>query len=210
LLFPEAISLLQGGLAEGDEDAHEDHHEHRILRFLANATNATDDHFEEDHDEDHDEHFEFASKVVWVWGASSLGGFILSYLLDIFIYSLGFNKETDALGALDEIIVTGNPVDGAKQVVGNEGDVELANGAAHELTHGAQVAILEARSDLLEPRKSTRIRLIMGVLLGDFFHNLVDGFFIGSAFLYSNSLGFSIVAVTVAHEVSETRSQKIN
>ena len=42
----------------------------------------------------------------------------------------------------------------------------------------------------------------MEVLL-DFFHNLVDGFFIGAAFHGCKQLGWSITAATIAHEIPQ-------
>jgi zinc transporter ZupT len=52
--------------------------------------------------------------------------------------------------------------------------------------------------------KRKNIPLAASILIGDFFHNLSDGFFIGSAFLLcSKSIGWTIVATTIYHEIAQ-------
>ncbi len=52
-----------------------------------------------------------------------------------------------------------------------------------------------------------RARLIGGVLIGDFFHNLCDGVFIGAAFsTCSPAMGWSVSSATVIHEVAQELS----
>lgn len=49
-----------------------------------------------------------------------------------------------------------------------------------------------------------RARLIGGVLVGDFFHNLCDGFFIGAAFKgCGTSFGWTVAGSTIAHELAQ-------
>ena len=51
---------------------------------------------------------------------------------------------------------------------------------------------------------SARARLLGGVIVGDFFHNLADGVFIGSAFLgCGTSFGFKVAGATVTHELAQ-------
>ena len=53
-------------------------------------------------------------------------------------------------------------------------------------------------------QKSKRIRVLSGVLVGDFIHNLVDGILIGFAFMYCDqTVGWSIAASTVYHEFAQ-------
>merc|ERR1712054_350913 len=48
------------------------------------------------------------------------------------------------------------------------------------------------------------VRVLCGILLGDFMHNLVDGVFIGAAFVgCSNEVGWTIVAATIYHELAQ-------
>jgi zinc transporter ZupT len=52
--------------------------------------------------------------------------------------------------------------------------------------------------------KTKNIPLAGSILIGDFFHNLADGFFIGSAFLLcSKSIGWALVASTIYHEIAQ-------
>ena len=47
-------------------------------------------------------------------------------------------------------------------------------------------------------------RVCAGVLLGDFMHNLGDGFFIGFGFMFcGDSFGWGITGATVAHEIAQ-------
>jgi zinc transporter ZupT len=49
-----------------------------------------------------------------------------------------------------------------------------------------------------------RTRLLCGILVGDFLHNLCDGFFIGAAFLgCGSSMGWSVTAATIYHELAQ-------
>merc|ERR1719316_2392085 len=51
---------------------------------------------------------------------------------------------------------------------------------------------------------SNRVRVLCGILLGDFMHNLVDGIFIGAAFVgCNNQVGWTIVAATIYHELAQ-------
>jgi zinc transporter ZupT len=53
-------------------------------------------------------------------------------------------------------------------------------------------------------QKSKRIRVLSGVLVGDFIHNLVDGILIGFAFIYCDqTVGWSIAASSVYHEFAQ-------
>ena len=69
-------------------------------------------------------------------------------------------------------------------------------------TEGTKVGQLVEVTDL-----SVRTRVLSGVLLGDFIHNLVDGLFIGTAFLAcGNKMGWSVTAATVYHELAQELS----
>ena len=58
--------------------------------------------------------------------------------------------------------------------------------------------------DVVLAHKSRKVRVLSGVLLGDFLHNLVDGFFIGAAFANCDtSMAWTITAATVYHELAQ-------
>jgi len=53
-------------------------------------------------------------------------------------------------------------------------------------------------------------RIIAGILLGDFVHNLCDGFFIGAAFAgCGESFGWTVAWGTVAHEIAQELSDYV-
>merc|ERR1719464_985838 len=55
-----------------------------------------------------------------------------------------------------------------------------------------------------EASASTKFRVISAVIIGDFMHNLCDGFFVGAAFKgCGNSLGWKISAATILHEIPQ-------
>jgi zinc transporter ZupT len=55
-----------------------------------------------------------------------------------------------------------------------------------------------------EGLKVTRLRLISSVLIGDFMHNLCDGFFVGAAFKGCGSaFAWTVTWSTVAHEIAQ-------
>lgn len=61
-----------------------------------------------------------------------------------------------------------------------------------------------AVDDVVVIDSSTRTRVLSGVLLGDFMHNLVDGFFIGAAFAgCDTTIAWTITASTVYHELAQ-------
>lgn len=50
----------------------------------------------------------------------------------------------------------------------------------------------------------TRVRLILGILVGDFLHNLCDGFFIGAAFrTCQTNKGWAVAGGTILHELAQ-------
>jgi len=56
-------------------------------------------------------------------------------------------------------------------------------------------------ADTISRSESARVR--GGVLIGDFMHNLVDGFFLGVAFLYCPSAGYKMAGMTIVHEIAQ-------
>mmetsp|Transcript_4025 Transcript_4025/g.9860 ORF Transcript_4025/g.9860 Transcript_4025/m.9860 type:complete len:499 (+) Transcript_4025:268-1764(+) len=57
---------------------------------------------------------------------------------------------------------------------------------------------------VVETTRKASSRVLVGVLLGDFMHNLCDGFFIGAAFRYcGHSRGWAIALTAMIHEVAQ-------
>jgi len=57
------------------------------------------------------------------------------------------------------------------------------------------------------PATHGRIRVLSGVLLGDFMHNLCDGIFMGTAFRFcAGSLAWSVTLATILHEIAQELS----
>jgi zinc transporter ZupT len=60
------------------------------------------------------------------------------------------------------------------------------------------------KTPVIASNSSTKARLMSSVLIGDFLHNLCDGFFVGAAFKgCGNSVGWSVAAGTIAHELAQ-------
>ena len=79
--------------------------------------------------------------------------------------------------------------------------------AAHDKKTTTIAEVDEAASEkptLAVADAHTQGRILVGILLGDFMHNLVDGIFIGFAFMScGTATGWTITAATVAHEVGQ-------
>jgi len=56
----------------------------------------------------------------------------------------------------------------------------------------------------LKSSMNSKVRILAGVLIGDFFHNFCDGIFIGTAFKgCSDTLGWTVFLSTVLHEIPQ-------
>jgi zinc transporter ZupT len=76
---------------------------------------------------------------------------------------------------------------------------------AHATNSGVTPTDGENADDAKEvPEASTKARLLAGVLIGDFFHNLCDGIFLGAAFKGCGSkFGWSMTLATILHELPQ-------
>ena len=121
--------------------------------------------------------------VVWRWGALILAGFGVVFALDLVVDVTKAKvrrgiTSTPAAAAGAEKVQTAKTVDKAR-------DGECA----------AEAAPPGAR------------RMLFVILIGDAMHNFVDGIWIGTAFLFcSSSVGWTVIAGTIAHEVSSELS----
>jgi zinc transporter ZupT len=78
-----------------------------------------------------------------------------------------------------------------------------------ELVIGQKEEAIAAEEDKSK-MKPAGARIIAGILLGDFVHNLCDGFFIGAAFAgCGESFGWTVAWGTVAHEIAQELSDYV-
>jgi len=116
--------------------------------------------------------------TMWRWGTMILAGFLLPGLVDSVVSWLTEAKPTEA----NETKET------------NEASVEQGEQGEQEAKQWLTTTVA----------RSIRARVVAGVLIGDFFHNLCDGFFIGAAFKgCGNSFGWTVALSTVLHELPQ-------
>jgi len=123
-----------------------------------------------------------------MWGCMILGGFLVACVVDLFAASLkhyaGVREgiKCDACEPSCEC-----PCDDTVK------DVEMVAGQV--VDEHTQPALAMANH---------RVRVLSGILVGDFVHNFVDGIFIGTGFMgCGNEMGWTITAATVFHEFAQ-------
>ena len=112
--------------------------------------------------------------VVWRWGTMILAGLVLPPVVE-------------TICSIVMLAVKG-PSGPAASPSGDESSVEAG------------------KAETEDPVAKFRVkaRLVGAVVIGDFFHNLCDGFFIGAAFKgCGNSFGWSVAAGTILHELPQ-------
>ncbi len=122
------------------------------------------------------------SESAGMWGTMILLGFLAPTITDIIIQAIRdfiISKYYPDWKEEDETTT-------AKKAVEE-------NGNGHVDSEAVQVA-----------SKAKQTRVLIGVLMGDFMHNLADGIVIGTAFKGCNStMGWTITAATVYHELAQ-------
>jgi len=116
------------------------------------------------------------------------------------LIATGFTEEVDILWRWGTMILTGFLLPGFVDLVVC-GLVDASVPGA-----GAVCAEQEKEPEQVEggAKLVARVRLIVGVLVGDFFHNLCDGFFVGAAFKgCGDSFGWGVALATVLHELPQ-------
>ena len=124
------------------------------------------------------------------WGTMILVGFLTSMVVDLLCALALPQGHSPEATAANESVTDASANGGGK----SGGDVELASvGVTVKGKLGASRAV--------------RIRVLSGVLVGDFMHNLCDGIFMGTAFRFCNhALAWSVTLATVAHEIAQELS----
>ena len=110
------------------------------------------------------------------------------------LIGVGWSTEVDILWRWGTMILAGFCLPPLLDNILGLTEPDLANalegeGKAEEKTEGPQ---------------RTKLRLVGGVLLGDFFHNLCDGFFMGAAFRTCDvDFGWKVAIGTILHEIPQ-------
>jgi len=124
--------------------------------------------------------------VLWRWGTMILAGLIVPALI-----------ETLATFALQAQ---------GKQMVEEPGETAVVSVEGAQPQDAASVEGAQPQ-DAAEVQKvdfRARARLTGAVVVGDFFHNLCDGFFLGAAFKgCGESFGWGVAAATLLHELPQ-------
>ena len=116
--------------------------------------------------------------VVWRWGTMILAGLVLPPVVE----------------TICSIIMLAVKGGSAASPSGEESSVEAGN--------SVEAGKAETEDPVAKFRATAR--LVGAVVIGDFFHNLCDGFFIGAAFKgCGNSFGWSVIVGTILHELPQ-------
>ena len=115
--------------------------------------------------------------IVWRWGSMILAGIVVPPIVETITSLFMIGRGAESA-----------PADAARS------DPETSETKAE----------LEGLDDAQKFR--AKARLLGAVIIGDFFHNLCDGFFIGAAFQgCGNAFGWSVATGTILHELPQAR-----
>jgi len=115
----------------------------------------------------------------------------------------GWSKEVDVLWRWGTMILAGFVL---PALIDNVVATVATKAASQNASPEAAVADGETGSSPKQegPDMVARSRIIGGVLIGDFFHNLCDGFFIAAAFRgCGDSFGWGVALATILHELPQ-------
>eukprot|EP00929_Paragymnodinium_shiwhaense_P103988 TRINITY_DN6790_c0_g2_i3.p1 TRINITY_DN6790_c0_g2~~TRINITY_DN6790_c0_g2_i3.p1 ORF type:complete len:528 (-),score=118.80 TRINITY_DN6790_c0_g2_i3:646-2157(-) len=127
--------------------------------------------------------------ILWRWGIVVLAGFMLPTMVDISVASISQKLAQPQL-------VREAPAQKRDDVEKSEKPVDVEVDPAPTPNSSATSTI-----DLVA---TTRARIIGAVLIGDLFHNICDGIFVGAAFKgCGDSFGWGVVLASVLHELPQ-------
>jgi zinc transporter ZupT len=114
------------------------------------------------------------------------------------LVGVGWKEEVEVLWRWGTCILAGFTLPGV---------VDCAVSVLTQTRSTEQDAEANAEENAEQPLKSpmnNKVRILAGVLIGDFFHNFCDGIFIGTAFKgCSDTLGWTVFLSTVLHEIPQ-------
>jgi len=144
------------------------------------------------------------------WGSMAIAGFMTSHIIEICIAAgLSYfgmdapstDAETTAPKEVDENDLEKSepaPAEVAETGVTTEMSAPQT-GTGSGAGSPDVVAVIQATG-----MPANQVRVLCGVLVGDFMHNLVDGIVIGAAFLgCSDTVAWGITGATIAHEIAQ-------
>lgn len=133
------------------------------------------------------------------WGCMILLGFVMAFVLDAIVAIV-----TGRMGGLGHGHGTG--VQSSEvvsiQVQSQEIKPDAEAGDTKAVAVTSNVKEIDDAAEVA-PSSMRRTRILCGILLGDFFHNLADGVFIAAAFTGCGAMGWSVTAATVYHEIAQ-------
>jgi len=128
--------------------------------------------------------------AVWKYGTAMLAGYLLPVLFEIFTHpkigssSSGLSPSSTAPCVCDNDNNDVKEKQDEEENAASDGNLSVSYNA--------------------NKKKENDSSLVASIILGDFCHNFCDGVFIGVSFLFcSKSLAYTVVGVTIYHEVAQ-------
>jgi len=132
------------------------------------------------------------------WGSMIIGGFITSQIIDLAISAV-IHARQPAEQTQDVPAITNEESEPKKDVFVEVATVDSTQAGVGQ---GSGTGACDDQESI--EKRENRIRVLSGILVGDFMHNLVDGIVLGAAFYgCSKSKAWGMTAATVAHEVAQ-------
>jgi len=145
------------------------------------------------------------SAITFRWGTMVLTGFIFSSVIDAIVIAF-LPKETPSSPQTTVPTSTTSCAteQGGVQITVSNGGKGDGQGKGQEPSGDGTADTANA---LQRASRETRVRVLSGVLIGDFMHNFCDGIFMGVAFRHcSNEMAWSIALATIFHEIAQELS----
>ena len=139
-------------------------------------------------------------------GALLACAFFLLLFESTHLIAVGWKTEVDIVWRWGAMILAGMVVPPVVETIislltltRGQGESPPAEDAKQEAETGPELEGLDSAQKF-----RAKARLLGAVMIGDFFHNLCDGFFIGAAFqVCGNAFGWSVATGTILHELPQ-------